>query len=263
MYETRDLVLVLMTRLPRRRPALKSSTAASIAARLHVARFSTYTRAASGDLELAIALYRWNLQLAGALFEVLTATEVVLRNALDAQLRPWNARQIDRATGRHHSADWTSDPGRPLNGLTSGARKRAYDNALTARGGRPAGHPRKTAPITHDDVIAQLTFGVFVKLLPTSDVSSSTYQARQILWHQSLVSAFPHANDPDGRATAGRAERLLALRNRVAHGEPLLEVNPVHRVRDAGRLLASIDPEVAGWVMGPSRVSAVVGARPR
>jgi len=237
---------------------------AAIAAQLHVTRFGTYMAAAGGDPTKAVALYRWNLELASALFETLTLTEVVMRNALDAQLRTWNSQQHDRATGRAYSSVWTDDPATPLRSLTRNSCAKAHQAATTARAGRPANHPRKHASISHDDVIAQLTFGVFVKLLPSSDPADSTFRARQILWTQALRGAFPHlrSRDLDGYATSNRAERLRSLRNRVAHAEPLLSVDPRHRLRDAGRLLASIDPTTAGWVTGTSRVSSVAGRRP-
>lgn len=229
-------------------------SAAAIAAQLHVTRFGTYTAASGGDQAKAIALYQWNLELASALFETLTLTEVVLRNSLDAQLKVWNGQQRDRSTGRLHSDEWTNDPARPLRSLTSSACGKAHRAAITARAGRPATHPRKHAPISHDDVIAQLTFGVFVRLLPTADQSDSNYRARQVLWIHALRNAFPNnrSRDPDGYGAFGRADRLRSLRNRVAHAEPLLDVNPLHRLRDAGRLLAGIDPMMAGWVMGIS-----------
>jgi hypothetical protein len=42
---------------------------------------------------------------------------VILRNALDEQLRGWNSAQRDRRTGRLHSTDWLLDPARLLGRL--------------------------------------------------------------------------------------------------------------------------------------------------
>jgi hypothetical protein len=234
-----------------------------IGRRLHVSRLGTYM-AATGDQAKAIALYRWNVELAGAFFETLTLTEVVLRNALDEQLTVWNAQQRDRSSGRRRPAEWTSDPATPLRTLTSHALQQARQAAVVARAGRPVDHPRKNAPITHDDLIAQLTFGVFVKLLPTPDRRRPDFRSREVLWTQALAGAFPHlaTSDPHGYTTAGRAERLRTLRNRVAHAEPLLAVNSRQRLRDAARLLNSIDPTTAGWVMSAARVTHVAQQRP-
>ncbi|UGT69143.1 hypothetical protein LTT66_02720 [Nocardia gipuzkoensis] len=64
-------------------------------------RMAPHLTAASGDRDLALALYQWNLQLAAALQEVLGVVEVVVRNAIDEQLRAWNpTRGRDYITGR-------------------------------------------------------------------------------------------------------------------------------------------------------------------
>lgn len=62
---------------------------------LHPARLDTYLRAANGDRYLALRLYLWNQKLAATFHTELGALEVVLRNAIDRELRKWNAAQID------------------------------------------------------------------------------------------------------------------------------------------------------------------------
>lgn len=77
------------------------------------------------------------------------------------------------------------------------------------------------------------------------------------------MHAFPGegANNADD-VVASRAHRLLALRNRVAHMEPLLAVNAKARHRDAVRLVGAINPELQGWFAGVSRVREVERERP-
>jgi hypothetical protein len=237
-------------------------TTALVSQSLHVSRFGTYATAAGGDQDLALRLYRWNLDLASAFHSSLGLTEVFLRNAIDAQLRIWNAAQ-PKLGGGFHQADWLLDPARPLNSMTTGVRKTATSNATKARAARPPWHPRKNTPINHDDVLAQLTFGVFARLMPTQDTSDKHYTGLQVLWSQALVHAFPAAqNDPDGVTVADRVARLHALRNRVAHMEPLLEVNATARFRDMVRLIGTIDPALQGWFSGVSRVREVDRERP-
>lgn len=199
----------------------------------------------------------------GAFQSVLAITEVILRNAIDRQLRIWNAAQPVRGGSGLHSADWLVDPATPLNSLTRGARRRAADNAREAEAARANAHPRKGARITHDDLVAQLTFGVWAKLLPTPDVGDRNYTARRILWEQAVRHAFPHArDDPDGWIVADRARRLHTLRNRVSHMEPLLDVQAIPRQSDALRLLGAIDPAARDWCAGISRIRAVNSRRP-
>ena len=240
----------------------QSSTTELIVQSLHVSRFGTYARAADGDMDLALRLYLWNVRMAAAFHATISLTEVLLRNAVDGALREWNAGQ-PHLDGGLHSADWLLDPARPLNSLTASARKMAAINAGKARAARPANHPRKHAEITHDDMLAQLTFGVFVKLLPTADINDKTYRARKVLWDEALIHAFPAArDDPDGLIIADRAGRIHALRNRVAHAEPLLDVNATARHRDMIRLVGTINPKLQGWLAGTSTVRETERERP-
>lgn len=57
--------------------------------RLHVSRMSTYMDAAGHDPALALRLYIWNVQVSAALYETISVTEVILRNAMDEALRRW------------------------------------------------------------------------------------------------------------------------------------------------------------------------------
>ncbi|MEU4321958.1 hypothetical protein AB0F85_17660 [Nocardia fluminea] len=222
-------------------------------------RLATYSARCGNDPFLALELYKWNLHLSAAFQQVLAISEVALRNAIDQQLRTWNACQPHHTrTGATHGADWLIDPARPLNSLTRGSRKTATQHATEADGNRDSQHPRKGAVITHDDVLAQITFGVWPKLLPTPNASDASYRGRQVLWRDALRHAFPHAvNDPHGLVIADRASRLHGLRNRVSHMEPLLDVNITARHNDALRLLGAISPEVRDWCAGFSRVVEV------
>lgn len=55
---------------------------------LGAARFKTYYTAAGNDTEKAVALYRWNTRLAGALHSQLSYFEVLTRNAMNDEV-PW------------------------------------------------------------------------------------------------------------------------------------------------------------------------------
>ncbi|MFJ2665044.1 hypothetical protein ACIO14_11890 [Nocardia fluminea] len=226
---------------------------------LHPVRLATYSARCGNDPFLALELYKWNLHLSAAFQQVLAISEVALRNAIDQQLRTWNAYQPHHTrTGATHGADWLIDPARPLNSLTRGSRRTATQHATEADGNRDSKHPRKGAVITHDDVLAQITFGVWPKLLPTPNAGDASYRGRQVLWRDALRHAFPHAvNDPHGLVVADRASRLHGLRNRVSHMEPLLDVNITARHNDALRLLGAISPEVCDWCAGFSRVVEV------
>lgn len=234
----------------------QASTIATVVSHLHVSRMGTYMVAAGGKPESALDLYLWNTRISAAVFETLSVTEVIFRNAIDSALREWNPTRGD------YPPEWTVQAGAPLNSLIAGAIPVARSNANKARAKRHHAHPRKNASITHDDVVAQLTFGVYAKLMPCLDEGDSTAARRTILWDEALKHAFPGRPGEDFRVHAGRVERLHALRNRIAHAEPVLDVNFRSRVRDMSRLVDSINPELTGWLSGTTRVHEVLRARP-
>ncbi|MDR1999771.1 MAG: hypothetical protein LBQ06_07550, partial [Frankiaceae bacterium] len=88
----------------------------------------------TGGAADALALYRWNLELSGELHQSIALAEVVLRNAIDAQLRAWNARQPS-ARAIVYNADWIKQPARPLWAIlnpavrVSGRRQPTYPTA--------------------------------------------------------------------------------------------------------------------------------------
>ena len=234
----------------------QASTITAVATHLHVSRMSTYAAAAGGDSKIALDLYLWNTRISAAVFETLSITEVIFRNAVDSALRSWNPSR------GNYPPEWTTQAAAPLNTLISNAAGRARTNAGKERAKRDPSHPRKNAPITHDDVMAQLTFGAYAKLMPSLDPSDDTYDRRMTLWDEALHAAFPGRPNDDYRAHAGRVERLHALRNRVAHAEPVLDVNFHSRVRDMSRLVDSINPQLTGWLSGTTRVHDVLRERP-
>lgn len=75
--------------------------------RISPERLAPYIRE-TPTLHEAIRLYRWNIDLSGAVYEALHVFEVVLRNALDEQLCIWNTSQMDPDTGQSHSSTGSS-----------------------------------------------------------------------------------------------------------------------------------------------------------
>ncbi|MEU7139746.1 hypothetical protein ABZ942_09890 [Nocardia sp. NPDC046473] len=71
----------------------KHATIVAVNKHLHPVRLATYSKRCGNDPFKALELYKWNLQLSAAFQQVLAIAEVALRNAIDDQLRTWNATQ--------------------------------------------------------------------------------------------------------------------------------------------------------------------------
>lgn len=143
------------------------------------ARLAPYLAATDGNRRRAVQLYQWNIELSGAVYEAMHVVEVVLRNAIDAQLCRWNATQINASTGNPRTHDWLLDPAPLLKRLVR-------EHELTkARQRAEQAIRRHRRPVAHADLLAQLSFGTWRFLLPDSD------PGRQRLWTDALHAAFP------------------------------------------------------------------------
>lgn len=205
------------------------------------------------DRQLALATYTWNSKLAAELSRVLGHVEVVLRHALDQELRVWNAAQpltngkpnCSDARGRDGggSEEWLKHPAPMLFKLVntrtrSGKILSTYDGALRraidGSNERDPAHPRYAAHVTHDDIIAHTTFGFWLHLLPNpkhrhtplfklNRQDRSKEAAARRLWTEALSKAFPELANV--YVVQYYLQRAHALRNRIAHHEPLLHTD--------------------------------------
>jgi hypothetical protein len=208
--------------------------------------------AVGGDLRRAFALYDWNVRTSSAVYEALHRFEVGLRNAMDPHLGMWNAAQADAVTGRRHGRDWLLDPSRLLVRLAG----RAIHEA-TPRAAKAVRRGAVSRRVLHDDVLAATSLGTWRYLLPDRDAG------RARLWEDAVHTAFPRlpatSTGPDVTA---RVSHVLALRNRVAHLEPLLDVRRTQRQIEAAYTVASwIDPHLHTWITSTQTVTAALKER--
>lgn len=229
------------------------------------ARAQVYLTAAVHDLDLAARLYLWGVDLAGAWHSHLSHVEVAARNAMDRELRVWNASQT-AADGRALSADWTRDQGAAPLLYTVIGRKiiQARRDARRTADARPPEHPRHGAAPQHDDVVAQLMFGTWTQLLRSPGWTAPTAAQRE-LWEACLHRAFPGApSGLQGLTEVGAGlETLRVLRNRVAHHENLFSVDTPARLRGSLTLLGYIDSGLPTYVMGRNRLRRLHRDDPR
>ena len=159
-------------------------------------RLRSYLRSCDQDLDRALALYEWNLTASAAVIQTAAIVEVVVRNALDAQLLAWASRRSRES--------WLDVI--PLDARGQADIEQARDRATN--------HGRTT--LTHGKVVAELSFGCWRYL------TAQRYHAS--LWVPALHDAFP-GGDEDLRRRRREVEHHLAnlmlVRNRAAHHEPI------------------------------------------
>jgi hypothetical protein len=216
---------------------------------LSAPRLAPYLAAASGNHKLAIQLYQWNVELAGATYQALHILEVVLRNAIDRELQRWNSIQRHPGTGRHYAPEWLIDPAPLLSRVLRDDLAKATQRATTAA----KAHHRKPS---HGDILAQLTMGAWRYMLPDRRTS------KQYLWRAALAQAFPHLARPAAQLVAD-VDSLHRLRNRVAHLETMLDTRKANAHFAAIRqVLSDIDPRTEQWFVSQQKITTVLRARP-
>lgn len=199
----------------------------------------------SGDHGRAHELFVWNVRAAGAALEAIHVFELVLRNALDHELRTWNA-QMQATPG------WALDPHPYL--LRS---LKADELAKAASRARSIAR-EKGRPVTHDDVVAQISLGTWRYLLP-----SRSNNSKQKLWNVALKHAFPAwVGSWDPERLVARVANVHGLRNRVAHLEPLHRYDLRRVRRDMRSVCHAVGPEAARVFVQTERLLPIVEANP-
>ncbi|MBJ7594874.1 MAG: hypothetical protein JF886_08430 [Candidatus Dormibacteraeota bacterium] len=199
-------------------------------------RLRPYRSAVGGDLDAAIRLYEWNTQVGAGFLEVLGHLEVVLRNALDGQLRAWHA-------ARHLAGEWYDDPLGWLEPHRAEDIREARDRLR-----------RDAKAETPGRVVAELSFGFWRFLL------GRRYQTS--LWAQVLRHAFPHLQPQRRSDVYEPIQELNGLRNRIAHHEPIHHLE-LPRLHNSILLVGGyLDPEVRAWIARVSRVPTLLSTKP-
>jgi len=191
-------------------------------------RMSTYVEVCGADETRVLGLYRANARVSGVAYTALHYFEVILRNALDRELRVWNHEV-------HGTTDWSLDAAPLLHSVITPDRlKTARQDATRAVGRR--------RQITHDDVVAQMSLGTWRYLLP-----SQRHQGKLRLWDDALERAFANRHTVRSDQIAQSVSIAYDFRNRVAHHEPVFNLDLRGKRRAMRDVLNSIDGNARKW----------------
>jgi hypothetical protein len=186
-------------------------------------RFSTYRLWADQDDVLAKRLYTFNVELSAALYGPLHMLEVGLRNVADRQLTA------------KRGAGWMDDPNTLSVKYQQDCVTKARDQLH--RDGKPA---------THGQMVAELNSGFWRSLFG---------RRSHALW-QDLRPIF-QTRGIQRHSIAQQLDDFRALRNRVAHYEPILALPLAQRYADITTLTGWLSPSAAAWTNETSDWGAV------
>lgn len=187
-------------------------------------RLRPYLHTCEGDISLALDLYAWNTRMAAACLPMLSQTEILLRNALDEQLKEY----FDEAM---RGIPWFLQKSCQL-------KQKEQDAISSAR--EIMVREKKTE--SRDQIIANLTFGFWVRILGVN---------YEDLWRRALHRAF---TDPStGRPPSAKHIRSLVndvrqFRNRIAHHDYAQDYDLPMLMSRVNELTKLISPQFSAWI---------------
>lgn len=205
-------------------------TVQAISRSLSRERFAPYLDRAGGDAPHALDLYLYNARLAKAFLFPLGVAEITLRN------------NVDRLLVHAHGDEWH------LPGFF-------HDDVLTLESREAlAKAMRRANSQNRGKVIAELTFDFWSNLF-RSDYAS--------FWRTRINIAFPGLAHGEGRAEIqGLVRPINHLRNRVAHHEPILDINVPDEYGRLIRLVQLCCGVTATWMQHHATIHVVMRSRP-
>lgn len=219
---------------------------ANLALPISQRRLAGFRPAGGDDLDMVIN-YLWNVDLCQAIYPALHGCEISLRNTIHAA-----------ASAHYGNPYWFDDAGVLLSDQHQMLRK-ARRKLTNNRNGTTA-----------DDVVAALTMGFWASLFNSPfEYPAPPAPANRLAWHDNrshasplLLAAFPHAPKRfhSRNALSGHINRILWLRNRVFHHEPIW--NRADLGREHRQLLQTIgwiSPDMQQTIILCDRFPAVLG----
>ncbi len=170
-------------------------------------RLSRYLNACGGNIEKGLELYKYNIQASQALYPLISVLEIALRNRIDRELAKHYKDQDWLLT---QQADFADNP-QLLYKDDFGVVRRDHffrskidkaERKLTFRG----------SAITHVKLLAELTFGFWVKFYDTGPIK---------ILRGAPLQAFTNKPGVKLARVHSHLNSIVTLRNRISHNEPI------------------------------------------
>ena len=208
---------------------------------ISISRFGTYLMHSQQDDMMAVRLYHWNAQLSQSLYLYLHGWEICLRNKLNAFLA-W----------KYNTQEWAFND-RCLRQFPAKDRAKVEETKLRQQ------QARKTKNVTTAAIVADLSAGIWVSLISAHTEVPFGMRGRP---GDNLYRIFPNAKNITRKEYWSMCDDILALRNRVAHYEPVLHLDLEARFKDMQTIVGAICPTSRSFFDTACEFDKVFKARP-
>ncbi len=165
------------------------------------ARLQRYLSACEGNRSKAKTLYRYNIKVSLALFAVIGAFEIALRNA------------IDKAMRERFGKDWLRDAILPA-GIFDVPQCRDHAKIIRSAYERLKRHNQ----YTHTNLLSKMEFGIW-KYMFSSPQFRATERILLKIFHNKPTSS--RTIQYNNAYIFNELDRINSMRNRIAHHEPI------------------------------------------
>jgi hypothetical protein len=187
--------------------------------------------------EFAILLHEWNATLSFCLLASVQILEVSLRNHMNEALSAYF--RSSTWWGVETNGTWRASS------RVRGQQAEDIDSAIRVAA-------RRTKGITPGGVISELSFGFWLAIIgPAYDNPADKNLA---LWRNCLHSVFRGASGIDRKQVYERLERIIKLRNRCAHHEPVVQLPLAVEYEEIVRFARLFCHSTADWIERTSLV---------
>lgn len=204
------------------------------------ARFSRYRKHYAGNDVYALRLYHWNTTVSAAMWGPICVLEVALRNAIHTQMI--------EARGRD---DWWNDKFLCL----------CQDERRSITSARERLASLRIENPTADQVVATMSFGFWTGLLGAGRPRDPGYSYETALWQPRLHRAFPNKGNLGRKYIYAELEKVRALRNRIAHHEPIFAAPLQTLFHQTATLAGLISTGLEDYIRAHSRALEVIDSK--
>lgn len=177
----------------------------------------------------AMGAYYWNVAMCSALYSLITAAEVTIRNSVDSALQPVLGNRWWSGSNLHYKSYVAGVAAPETVKKLKDSFAKAHKSVVREKKIR---YGIKSATPTHHEVIAKTDFSVWEWILDEEFLSPGC------IWPQNLRKVFRGTwTNPSDKVTLRTAREAVSdirlLRNRVHHNEPVWKAHGVLNTSDA------------------------------
>lgn len=207
----------------------------ALLASLSAARLGRYLKDSGGNRPSALRLYDWNVRLSQGLYVRLQIWEITLRNRMNGFL------------SEKFGKDW---PHRPVvSQLRKSDLDRLRTSVLRQKNRRGLDFP------TTDMIVADLSAGFWVAMF-------AQRYSRMFGWPDNLQKVFPYARSHERHEIFAMNGRVLEIRNRIAHHEPIYHFDLLQLDHDLNELIRGMCQGAAAYANKACRFRFVLTQGP-